>query len=516
MDFGDVTFIQNKFLENNTAAYQSKTKPDLIYLFCQQRSRYYYCKSCKVSGKVRIVTIIDGRICSKKDPEADHHPQCQGYTNAEVTAFVVEKKMKKEIRNSGRRPRDVYSEALATFVRKCDTTVEQVTVLQELPSYAEMRASLYRHQAYRKVRVSDPYDIPESLKYTLRGQSVGSDDPAYGEKFLLYSSTNGHIQIYCAKSELQILKSSKYIVCDGTFEMAPKSCFQLYTLHGFYNGEGVALLFGLLPNKTKETYKEFFSAINDAFQNQLPTVEDPDVRYFLTDFESAAFTSISEVFDKATVKGCTFHYRQALMRRLSELHLKDLYMSENSAIRDWLRAFMGLTFLPEIFVPYAWGFLNSPPVVLDGNLSCSLLHFSEYFRKTWMQGQFPPSMWTHYDHNGPRTTNLAEGWHNSLNHSLRMSHPTATNFLFWLQSYQAETQCRIIQLSAGKVTKAQKKLAYRRLEEQILKAKVEFNLRVGQLFLYFLNSFDFHAMIEQEVNLYIRHCSYFLVGGNKA
>ena len=30
---------------------------------------------------------------------------------------------------------------------------------------------------------------------------------------------------------------SKYYICDGTFEMAPDSAYQLYTIHGFNRGE---------------------------------------------------------------------------------------------------------------------------------------------------------------------------------------------------------------------------------------------------------------------------------------
>ena len=36
--------------------------------------------------------------------------------------------------------------------------------------------------------------------------------------------------------------------------------------------------------------------------------------------------------------------------------------------------------------------------------------------------------WNHFDNSDPRTTNLAEGWHNSLNHTLRMPHPSAVVF----------------------------------------------------------------------------------------
>jgi len=37
-------------------------------------------------------------------------------------------------------------------------------------------------------------------------------------------------------------------VRDGTFQMAPDTSYQVYTLHGYVNGEALALTWALLPN----------------------------------------------------------------------------------------------------------------------------------------------------------------------------------------------------------------------------------------------------------------------------
>ena len=59
-----------------------------------------------------------------------------------------------------------------------------------------------------------------------------------------------------------------------------------------------------------------------------------------------------------------------------------------------------------------------------------------------MNGNFPLTLWSHFDHDEPRTTNLAEGWHNSLNITLAVSHPTMRSFLDWLQKCQHVVQSR--------------------------------------------------------------------------
>jgi hypothetical protein len=74
----------------------------------------------------------------------------------------------------------------------------------------------------------------------------------------------GRLLIFCANTELDTIHKSKYLVCDGTFEMAPDSAYQLYTVHGFVNeSETMPLLWALLPNKTQSTYVELFTTLRE-------------------------------------------------------------------------------------------------------------------------------------------------------------------------------------------------------------------------------------------------------------
>jgi len=72
------------------------------------------------------------------------------------------------------------------------------------------------------------------------------------------------MHVFCALTELALLHQSEFIVCDGTFEMAPDCAYQLYTLRGFLHGEAVPLAWALLPNKTTATYVELFNCLHNA------------------------------------------------------------------------------------------------------------------------------------------------------------------------------------------------------------------------------------------------------------
>jgi len=125
--------------------------------------------------------------------------------------------------------------------------------------------------------------------------------------------------IFCARSELTALYQSDFVVCDGTFEMAPDSAYQLYTLHSFIHGEALALFWALLPNKSQATYQEIFGAIRDCFVATFGDVGRS--RVFLADFELAAINALKNAFPQSTVKGCTFHFHQAVMRRVQTVSI---------------------------------------------------------------------------------------------------------------------------------------------------------------------------------------------------
>jgi len=96
--------------------------------------------------------------------------------------------------------------------------------------------------------------------------------------------------------------------------MVPQSAYQVYTVHGCVHDEGVPLLWALLPNKTTASYTELFTAVRNALQTAFGAIGQ--MRYSLCDFEMAAINAVTDVFPELTIKGCSFHFRQALMRRL--------------------------------------------------------------------------------------------------------------------------------------------------------------------------------------------------------
>jgi len=323
---------------------------------------------------------------------------------------------------------------------------------------------------------------------------------------LLHCDCIGRLVVFCAHTELLSLYRSEYIVCDGTFEMAPTTSYQLYTFYGFVNGEAMALAWALLPNKTQATYVELLTALRSAMVSVYG--DAGGAKTFLVDFELTAVNAIKEVFPESVVKGCSFHFRQALYRHVQSEGLAREYEQPDSVIRGWLRQVLAMSALPAFAIPLVWQWLQVPPAY-DPIMYAKAVAFASYVDRTWIRGDFPPSLWSHYDNLGPRTTNVAEGWHNGLNSRFGMPHPSLRVFLNWLQKAQYETQCRGIQLAAGRSPKP-RKAAYVNVDSQMWSAKLQYSVEIGKVFCgTFPHPSTWYQFYDSSVR-YLNHVSHLL------
>jgi len=414
--------------------------------------------------------------------------------------------MRDEVRKTGKRPREAYSDMLSSLPKTVTESTVQAEVVKNLPTFTEVQAQLCRHRQVRCTPVPDPLNIPESLQVTLRGRDVDDGDPQKNERFLLYSGQGGRLLVFCARTELEALHGSEFVVCDGTFEMCPDTAYQLYTLHGFQQEEAMPLAFALLPDKTRSTYEEMFQAIRDGLNAEFGNTGA--IGTFLIDFEAAAINALRTVFPSTVVKGCSFHFRQAILRRVQQEGLKANYEDpSDGTVHNWIRQLMSMTALPAFTVPLIWTWLKCPPATGNASTDNKLMELSAYVERTWINGDFKPDLWTHFDNLGPRTTNHAEGFHSSLNSRFGVPHPSLRTFLDWLQKLQFEVQCRGIQLASGRPAK-RRRAEYVENDGRLWDAKVDFGRRIASIFTYLFphpRAWDELRVVSEQ---YLARCSH--------
>lgn len=168
------------------------------------------------------------------------------------------------------------------------------------------------------------------------------------------------------------------------------------------------------------------------------------------------------------MKGCFFHYCQAIWRKVQALGLATTYQSDPDLYR-FVRRAAALPLAPVALVEDAWlHALADSPDTTKARL------FADYVTETWIEGHFEQHMWNHFDTDGARTTNHLEGWHSKLNRIVKKSHPNLFEFILVIQVEQSVNEIKLLQIEGG-AARPIKKRKYRRLEEKISDLKQKFS-----------------------------------------
>ncbi|KAF9764621.1 Protein FAR-RED IMPAIRED RESPONSE 1, partial [Nosema granulosis] len=99
----------------------------------------------------------------------------------------------------------------------------------------------------------------------------------------------------------------------ATFSVVPGLYRQLYTISYFREHHVFPCIFGLLKNKSFETYNFIFKTIMCLVGVLNPTV-------IKTDYEISAITALTSIWPNARINGCLFHLGQAIDRKIKGLN----------------------------------------------------------------------------------------------------------------------------------------------------------------------------------------------------
>ena len=132
---------------------------------------------------------------------------------------------------------------------------------EEIAQMLSQRTMVRRIQCKRVVsHIPNPLsnsglNVPGDLKSTFRGEPFyafysGQEDP---NRYIIFTTTQN-------LKELNFL--AKWAV-DGAFAVCLFLFYQLYTMHGVIKGTNVPLPYCLMRIETKETYEEFFAALQN-------------------------------------------------------------------------------------------------------------------------------------------------------------------------------------------------------------------------------------------------------------
>ena len=289
------------------------------YTYSQNRvneeATYWRCTKRPCKGKI---TTIAGFL--RNSFGHDHPP-----SNKTTVKFVST--MRKRARSETTPMQQIFNDEL---MKEADQDIP------DIPTFPSIKSSMYRQR-----RTMMPV-LPQTLQdVDLQGPWSQTHD---GKRFLLFSDGDADkMVVFSTEDQLRLLQEADTIYMDGTFTCCPQLWNQLYSLHARKDDQTYPLVYALLPDRQTTTYVRLFENLKTHVHRLFNRVLDPVC--VQTDFEMAAIRAVEQSFPNADIKGCMFHYTQAIWRKTQQIGLAEQYKNDDS-VKTWVRRAAGLPLLP--------------------------------------------------------------------------------------------------------------------------------------------------------------------------
>ena len=206
----------------------------------------------------------------------------------------------------------------------------------------------------------------------------------------------------------QLALASKWSV-DGTHRVAPKHFSQLFITMMKVNEKWVPAVNGLLPDHEKDSYFLNVKMTKYAMEKRGLHIK---IQSIMSDFEVGIQTAAQEAFPGVVLKGCKFHYGQAVWRHGEREFGKILKTSKQFV--NLVRSCLALPFVIADELQATVDELKEMPME-DENITKARDEFMKYIQNTWIDGVYSPDMWICYGRVSDHTNNAQEAYNSVFN-----------------------------------------------------------------------------------------------------
>ncbi len=443
---------KGKVLTHDGYFYQKNRKTDhFIYWRCAE-------PMCRAPLKTNVLDVDNppGRIDILE--VGDHHghlPDVQAVEKLKVVNTI-----KSNITANPTAPiKRMYDDTVSGIQRQ-QTPLDQ----EDIPIFDDISQSLKR----KKKQNVPP--IPNNIAdVRIAGPWAETWD---GQHNLLHIDNNWGIAIFATRKQMKLLRRASTLYVDGTFRSTPRPYKQIYTLHAEVRGHVVQVATCLMRNKDTGSYRQVIQALKTGVR--IVTGHRLRPRTVIVDFELAAMNAFESEFPNISVKGCYFHFNQALWKHIQELGLVRAYKNDRR-LKKLVKKIMALGFLP---IPHVlrsfWNLRTSPQTRRLIARYANLGVFINYVYNTYMIGHFPPAMWNVYSRPmETRTNNVVESFHRRWNQAVGVRHPSLWVFVRVLKDQHSINEAKINDIRNGRPP-PRRRQKWRRLEERIVGLKTRF------------------------------------------
>ena len=405
---------------------------------CAVRNKSVYCKATVLQNGENYTAGRNQHI----------HPPCAGALDAAKVIHAVKQKSKENL----------FTSAAAIVDEVMREELDQEKPIDALPKPINLTRTANRTR--QKLRPEDPTTMDFDLCEEFIPEQFLRADVTVGKN----SDARRHI-IFASNDQLQLLSQAKEWYVDATFKVVRQPFTQLFTVNAFIrSGEcskQIPLVFCVMSGKRKKDYKKVLQEI----LKMLPT--KPRVKTIIGDFERAIWNALTAVYPDVQLKGCLFHWTQALWRKTQELGLQRAY-SEDRGTHKFIRKLMALPFLPSEHIQPLFD------KMVERATSQQLTELVTYVESTWITSEmWPPATWSVFMRS-TRTNNDIEGWHFRLNQRAQKGNLPFYMLLTLLTQEAAHVNLQVRLVSEKKLQRIQRSKS-RQMQGTIFKLWEEYN-----------------------------------------
>lgn len=426
---------QFKFKEHNRKLCSGETK--------------WRCVKSGCNAYLKTIGSSSDRVLTCSNQNHSHEPELENVLQRQILTTTAKRKAENDLCE---KPSKIMRKALTEESRINDITVKDLECVRKNIYYAR-----------RKTLPAVPKSIME-VHTALDAMDLKTNK---NEDFLLINDQTMNLVIFSCNSNLNYLCKSEILYMDGTFSYCTKFFKQFFTIHGFFNGHYIPLVFCLLKDKREETYRLCLSKILELCNNNNLLFSPKEV---VLDFEISIHNAVVQMWNNIKITGFRFHLTQAWYRQIQKHGLTQSYKDDKSEIGKWLHYCFGLLFLEPNDVEDFYFFELYEIKPQNTNLE----KFSDYLLDTYLtnESKFPPYIWASASAELNKTTNACESFHAHFNNSIYQTHPSIFIFIKELLNVQTETYVKCNSIS---ITHTSRNLSIKKkqmfIEDQIRKYK---------------------------------------------
>ena len=134
-----------------------------------------------------------------------------------------------------------------------------------------------------------------------------------------------------------------------------------------------------------------------------------NMKEIICDYELNIHKSIDEMLPNVDILGCFFHLAKAFKSKVDKMNMKSKY-ENNAEFRNFIKQCIALSSLPLIDIEPGLEWLKQNIKFEEDNVENFKVYFLNYIEKYWINGCFPPYIWSTWKRTSDYTNDNQEGF----------------------------------------------------------------------------------------------------------